>query len=472
MKYNNIISKFFLIAGVAMAATSCQEDITYGDYTAPQVGDGSPLIFVSDGDGSTQTSNVEMRGGKDLQLFVNSATPAAADNEVAFAYDPASLDQYNAANGTELEAMPESMVSFPDGNKATLAAGQTKSEPLTVTLTSDGSLDPEKTYVVPLKVTVNGSTALAAQSQSRIILVKDLTAIPDCFKTVLDADGNEVPAVKIFSCMEVNDTNPLNNLKYTLKNSGKYLIDALIMFSANVNYNEETGRVYVLCNENVQALLDNRAKYLKPLQDRGMKVIIGLLGNHDRSGVANLADETARAYAKEIKALCDAYNLDGVFYDDEYSSYIYPAPAGFVSPSRAAASRLIYEVWKVQPERWNVAYCYSRTYGLDEVDGVQAGEYCQYALHDYGGSSDLSSSFPGMPKSNMGLYSQEFNLGRFASLSNLTRMRQNGYGSHMVFAMDPTRSNVWNQENALANCAQAFYDDELVVDPTNYAKDW
>lgn len=112
--------------------------------------------------------------------------------------------------------------------------------------------------------------------------------------------------------MEVNDTNPLNNLSFTLKSNGKPLVDALIIFSANINYNAETGRVYIFNNENVQALLDNREHYLKPLQDRGMKIILGLLGNHDRSGVANMSKETAQAFAQEVKAMCDAYQLDGI----------------------------------------------------------------------------------------------------------------------------------------------------------------
>ena len=40
--------------------------------------------------------------------------------------------------------------------------------------------------------------------------------------------------------MEVNDANPLNNLSFTLKSNGKPLVDALIIFSANINYNVET----------------------------------------------------------------------------------------------------------------------------------------------------------------------------------------------------------------------------------------
>ena len=91
-------------------------------------------------------------------------------------------------------------------------------------------------------------------------------------------------------------------------------------FSANINYNAETGRVYVLNNPNVQFLLDNNEQFLQPLRKRGMKVILGILGNHDAAGVAQLSDMGCREFAKELAAYCDAYNLDGVGFDDEYST--------------------------------------------------------------------------------------------------------------------------------------------------------
>ncbi len=472
MKYRNIFSTVCLFASLAVATTACDEDIEIGNYDTPDYGSSAGVIYVTDDAGSTYITTADVNGSQDVNLYANVTTALSTDATVSFAYNADALTSYNTANETDYQALPSNLVSFANGGSITLAAGATQSSPMVVTIKTSESLDAAKTYVVPVTITTSGSASVASSSATRLIFVNNLSNLPNCAKTVVDANGNVVDGIKMFSCMEVNDTNPLNNLKYTLKSSGKLLFDALIIFSANINYDATTGRVYVLCNENVQALLSNREKYLKPLQDRGMKVILGLLGNHDCSGVANLSDETARQFAKEVKAICDAYNLDGVFYDDEYSAYETPVPTGFVAPSRAAASRLIYEVWKVQPQRWNIAYVYSRTYGLDTVDGVLPGTYCEYALHDYGGSADLSSYFEGMPKSHMGLYSQEFAQTRIASQSNLQKMRDNGYGAHMIFALDPYRSNNRYQEIGLQRCAQAFYDDELVVDPTSYAKDW
>jgi hypothetical protein len=109
---------------------------------------------------------------------------------------------------------------------------------------------------------------------------------------------------------------------------------------------------------------------------------------------------------------------------------------------------------------------------LPAVDGIESGQFVDYGLHDYGGWYDLSSNYPGMPKSNMGLYSQEFNLGRWASESNLKQMREDGYLSHMIFAMDPNRWNFTTQMTAMERMGRAFYDDEVVFDGITYPKDW
>lgn len=473
MNYKNIIKRSFCLSMVAVAAVACKDEVNIGNMQAPDAsGSEDALLYVSDADGSTGHSNMEFRNSAGLDLFVNATAAHAGDENVTFAYDPAVLEQYNKANNTSFEAIPESMVAFSNGGVATLAAGEVKSTPVTVTVTSDGSLDADATYAVPLHITSTGN--LASMSQNRIVFVKDLTAIPDCAKTWTDENGEVHEGIKIFSCMEVNDTNPLNNLRFTLKNSGKYMVDAMVMFSGNINYNAETGRVYFFANPNVQHLLDNREKYLKPLQDRGMKIIMGVMCNHDRACISNLAPETAKAFAQELNALCDAYQLDGIFWDDEYCSPITPPPAGFVSRSNAAWSRLAYEYWKLNPSRWNVAYGYSTTGYAQAVDGVQPGTFITYCLPDYSSYySDLSGSYPGMPREHMGGCSMEFAQGRwYASESTLRNMRNDGFGAHMVFAMDPYRSTASGQEGAMDKLARAFYDDEVVVDPYRYAKDW
>lgn len=480
MKLKSLIHSL-LIGTVAICGTACDDnDVVVGsvDTSRFEIPDGD-VVYITDLAGRRMFSTVEFHHQAAEGLTLNTRKALTSACKVTFSYDSKILDEYNKKNGTSYAALPQAMVSFTNGGSVTLEAGSTTAS-AGYTLTSDGSLDPNSTYALPVKAVIEGGASLSAADASRVIFVKDLTALPDATKYVEDENGNLVPGVKIFSCMEVNDTNPLNNLSFTLKSNGKPLVDCLIMFSANINYNPETGRVYIFNNENVQALLDNRDKYLKPLQDRGIKVVLGILGNHDRSGIANLDANTAKLFAKECKNICDTYNLDGIFWDDEYSAYEYQnPPAGFVVPSREACSRLMYEVKKIQPERWNIAYVYGTTRSADDItdpetgEVVKAGEYIDYALHDYGNGYDLSDNYNGMQPWQMGMYSQEFAQGRTASLENLQNMRKDGYGAHMIFAMDPNRGNFdWSQYEGMSNCARAFYDDELVFDGVKYSKDW
>lgn len=473
MKYSNLIKNSLLVAMAALAAAACREEVNIGNLEAPEInGEASQLLYVLDANGSIDNSSLEFRNKGSLDLFVNAIEKHSADQSVTFTYDPTVLAAYNKANNTEFEAVPESLVTLSNGGVATLAAGSMQSAAVTLSLTSNGSLAYERTYVIPLRI--ESKSSLAQKSQSRIIFVKDLSGLADCAKTWIDNSGNVHEGIKIFSCMEINDTNPLNNLRYTLKKSGKYMIDALIMFSGNINYNAETGRVYFYANPNIQYCLDNRETLLKPLQDRGMKVLMGVMCNHDRACISNLAPETAKLFAQELKALCDAYDLDGIFWDDEYCSPISPAPAGFVDRSKEAFSRLCYEVWKLQPERWNVAYGYSMTFSAQEIDGVQPGMFINYCLPDYSNYySDYTGNYPGMKLNQMGGCSMEFAQSRWGATENTLRgMRNAGYGAHMVFAMDPTRGNEWGQDQAMGKLARSFYDDEVVVDPTKYAKTW
>ena len=292
MKLNKIFIYGILLAAASL--TACEDEVMIGKANNPNLSVPGEVVYVTDPDGKRLFTHIDLRDTKDIPLYVNTPKALKRDCNIAFVYDETVLAEYNAANGTSYEAVPKSMVSLTNDGITRLEAGNTISQPMTVTVTSDGSLDNDKGYAIPLRASVNnGETALTKNSSSRLIFVRDLTGLPDATKTVLK-DGVEVPAVRTMMCMEVNDMNPLEVTSYTLKNSGKMYYDAVMLFAANINYNEETGRVYVNCNENVSAILANRDHYLQPLQDRGIKVYLSILGNHDRANVNNLADETAK----------------------------------------------------------------------------------------------------------------------------------------------------------------------------------
>ncbi len=465
MKTMNI-STWALALGLATCSfglTSCGGDddialepVNENPYTLSE----SPVAYLVDGAGKRSYSVVEFRTEETKEMFISTTAPVSSAATLQLSYNADALTAFNKEHGTEYALFPQGSVTIPE--TAQVAQGASKSEAVAITLRTDAALESNKTYALPVHVTAKSAGVKATEESDFVMLVRDMTTLPNAEKP---------NGIQIISCMEVNDANPLTNMSFTLKNSGKQVIDQVIMFSSNINYSEETGRVYIFHNENVQHILDNSEKYIKPLRDRGIKVLMSVLGNHDRSGVANLSEETAKYVAQEVKATCDAYGLDGIFFDDEYSAYQNPVPPGFVSPGAAGAARFVYECKKAMPDRLIETYVYGATRSLPSVDGEESGQWIDYAIQDYGGYGDLDGNYPGLPKTGMIQGSSEYAQGRFASESTLQRIIDDGYGGHMIFALDPARSNFSRQCDHLGKIARTMFDDELVIGET-YLKDW
>lgn len=447
------------MASIAMGLGACSNDdinsvnVPEDKYEISSI----PVAYTVNNHNKADNFSVEFRENYEIELHVNLTKPTDQLTNAEFYFNPQVLAKYNELKGTKFLEYPADLIEFDNDGKVEIITGQTKSTAAALKVKAGDKNEPSITYVIPVSVKSDSKGIKVGKNADYLIFIKDLTTLPDAAK----ASG-----IKIISCMEVNDTNPLNNLNFTLKGSGKPLVDILILFSENINYNAETGKVFNHNNPNVQHILDNRVKYLKPLQDRGIKVVLGILGNHDVAGVNNLAPETAKEFAKELKAVCDAYNLDGIFWDDEYSN----SPDGTPGFQSGGASRLIYEVKQAMPDKLNCAYAYGSTGYLSNIDGVQPGDYIDWAIDDYGGYA--SGSYPGIKNSQWSVASQEFNRGYWAADSRLQQLRNEGYGGHMIFAMDPFRTNVSRQISAMESIAGILFDDELVVDENYYSKDW
>ena len=282
-----------------LAFTACTDDIEGGKpvdegaYDAVKRVDGMLLDVTS----NKNESVIELRSDKyQTEVFFRLTKAPQKGVDVKIEVDPAYLETYNAEHGTEFQLFPAADVAIDREGKLLLAPDEIRSVGVGVTLAAGSELQEGTTYLLPLKATssTEGIT-LSEKAQHAVYLVKDLRAQGDAYK------GPD--AVRNVCYFEVNDTNPLNALEFVLKDSGKLFFDDIILFSANINYNAETGRVYVLNNPNVQFLLDNNEQFLQPLRKRGMKVILGILGNHDAAGVAQLSDMGCQGAGRLLQCL-------------------------------------------------------------------------------------------------------------------------------------------------------------------------
>ena len=450
MNSKNIKSLVLVMFTLLMFSCSNSIDLTSVDESQYHKAEQN-LAFITDKYGISNADSLLFNESGSTDFYVNLCDAAATQQSFTISYDAKVLADYNAAHGTAIQALPENLVTI--GGSATMAAGEKQSDAVSVSYKTADELIKNGVYAIPLKVTGTGAQT-SEEKGDFVLFVRDITKMPNCHK-----EGG----LQVISCMEINDANPLYNLCFTLENSGKYFFDQVILFSGNINYNAETQEVYNYNNENITQCLRYKEKYLKPLQEKGMKVILGILGNHDRSSITRLNDEGCKAFAAELAANVYAYELDGVFFDDEYSSPgNYP---GFVRYNNF--SRLAYECKQAMPDKLVEAYVLSGTRSAEAVEDKQPGDFIDYGIHDYGGSKDLSSNYPGMPKTGMIMNSIECAQDYFGDAEDYQYIRINGYGGTMFFALAPNRTPM-----DMLNCvAQAFYGENVVRTGT-YEKDW
>ncbi|SLN01859.1 Endo-beta-N-acetylglucosaminidase H precursor [Corynebacterium xerosis] len=232
--------------------------------------------------------------------------------------------------------------------------------------------------------------------------------------------------------IEVNDNSLLNPGQYTL-DDGSPAFDIAVIFAANINYDGE--RAYLHLNENVQHLLDNVDTYVRPLQEKGIKVVLSILGNHQGAGFANFPDaEAADRFAQEVTALVRRYGLDGVDLDDEWSEY---GKNGTGQPNAFSFVNFVESLRKRLPNRLITFYVIGPSAERQEFEGRRVGDLVDYAWNPYYGSF-LDFPVPGLPRSQYGAAAVD--LGSSTTSPELVRdlarrTADGGYGAFVTYQL-------------------------------------
>ena len=424
-----------LAALSAAAAVACTDDITipvsqgengYADFNETSV-------ELSDNNtGRRSAVAVFSEGVYETALKIRLTHPAASAVEIKAEIDPDYLAAWNAENSTSYDLYDTGLVEFADNGTVTIPAGA-KEAVIGLTITEDKTLAAGTTSGIP--VTVKFDDASITIDKKLSYCMWQVNSEGD----VKGADkGEDLP--KGFLYFEVNDVNPLNALACQLED-GRLIWDAVCLFAANINHHPEENRPYIKCNENVQFLLDNNETFLQPLRRRGIKVILGLLGNHDQAGLAQLSDQGCKDFAAEVAKFCEAYNLDGVNYDDEYSQSPDLSHPAYTTKSYNAAARLCYETKKAMPDKhvsvFSYGYMSHRSFPTT-IEGEPISKWLDCAVPNYGSST---SPVGDLSYKACSITATEFAMGiggNFTASSAQTAMSQ-GYGWYMGFALNPKK---------------------------------
>lgn len=460
MKYMNNIKLGLLAAIFACAGTvltSCEDDITINAVDTGKLDTVDGVYgYVKSAAGARELTPISLFGDKagTGHLYFELSKAAEKDITVTFKVDAAALEAYNTTHGTSYTMYPADKLSLANGGTVTIKAGEKKSSGVELTINAGGSIGG--TFAVAVSATANDGVEISANNQTYVYLVKPLAAIPDSKK------GD----VRTFCFVEVNNESILNCGEYTMKGSNKPFFDVVSIFAANINVDSETGRAHIFCNDQVSFLLKNADQIIRPLQAKGIKVNMTILGNHDESGMSSLSKEAAEDFAKELKAYADIYGLDGFDFDDEYSKYPENPSPGFEERSSANYCRLMYECRKIMPDKLLGIYeylLYDAPNG--SVEGKSAGELVDYMC--YGTyqryAKGREENFAGLPKSKYGPYSLKINNEYNGGWSGFNQetiqdLKDAGYGLQVFYNPEP---GIYSYDHYFTAVSKVLYNDEV-----------
>ncbi|NML71387.1 T9SS type A sorting domain-containing protein [Chryseobacterium sp. RP-3-3] len=256
--------------------------------------------------------------------------------------------------------------------------------------------------------------------------------------------------------VEVNNNNILNAGAYKLQTSGNYLFNVVNIFAANINYDTGRGRAYLSNNNNVTKVLTNADTYIKPLQNKGMKVVLTILGNHQGAGFCNFPTrEAAKDFALQLAHTVNTYGLDGIDFDDEYSDY---GQNGTGQPNDSSFVMLVQELRALLPDKIISFYYYGPAASKLSWNGLRAGDYINYSWNaSYGTFS--APNVPPLTKAQISpaaVWMGNTSNATTTSLANQTKT--GGYGLFLWYDLHGT-----NETAQLSAGTQTLYGQQTVL---------
>lgn len=401
-------------------------------------------------------------------LYFEMASPVNENVEVTLQLDSNMLQAYNTLNGTGFVMYPADKVIMENGGKLLIEKGKFKSQTLAIDICPGGK--EGATYAIAVSAVAKVSGKIYTDNKAFIYLVKPVGQM-----VAANADRE----IKNLCYVEVNRESMLNVGEYSMASDKKPFFDIASVFAANIRLNKD-GQPYVSCNEQTRFVLDNIEKTVRPLQAKGIKVHLSILGDHTAAGMRSLTKEAAKVFAQDLKAYMDIYGFDGVDFDDEYSTYVTDQsvepyiPSVAVAPSieECTAQRyadLVYECRRLMPDKNIGIYWYTGSdYPIGSVEGKTVNELADYSIYGLYGKwrsipADIISNTKQCP------YAVEVTTskGNVKIEDNyLQDIRQHGWGYFAIYDLNNEKS----YEKEFSRIARILYDDEVEWSGTLYER--
>lgn len=274
----------------------------------------------------------------------------------------------------------------------TIKAGKTDSDKIVIKL-SNKELDPETIYSLPLTIVLSDDNGTVIKSEYIISVDKlSVTAYSWQIETKEKIEMNPELFTVLYLNVEEYQPQAANVLAYMRTHMEEGYIQKHYTLAGNivnlrpstVGYVPESQRVIFSLSPDLNYVLENSARYIRPLQAAGRKVCICIQGGGKGIGFCNMSDAQIEDFTAQVKNVVESYGIDGINLRDEGSGY---GKEGFPAMNTTSYPKLIKSLREALPDKLltlvdkeePTEYFHDATL----CGGVEVGKYIDYAWHGY-----------------------------------------------------------------------------------------
>lgn len=276
----------------------------------------------------------------------------------------------------------------------TVKAGKTDSDKIAIKL-SNKELDPETIYSLPLTIVLSDDNGTVIKSEYIISVDKLSVTVDNGY--VNTKEKIEEMNQELFTVLYLNVEEYQPQAANVLVYEREYMDEAYMRHTeytlagnvvnlrpSTVGYVPESQRVIFSLSPDLNYVLENSARYIRPLQAAGRKVCICIQGGGKGIGFCNMSDAQIEDFTAQVKNVVESYGIDGVNLRDEGSGY---GKEGFPPMNTTSYPKLIKSLREALPDKLLTLVDKEEPteYFHDAAlcGGIEVGKYIDYAWHGY-----------------------------------------------------------------------------------------
>lgn len=301
---------------------------------------------------------------------------------------------YNEKYNLETKTFPTANVSFANGGTLNIAAGKQTSTPIKASI-STGGLEVGTLYILALTIEKTAANVEAqAERQAlyyRIYIEKKATTIepnpgvpedipellPNLTSVFYVNTETYQPYIANAFGITAQPPRPQPRKMYSMGN-------IINLKRATINYDAASQRVTFALGTDLAYILEHSNKYLRPIQVHDRKICICIENGGQGIGFCNMNTTQITDFVRQVKAVIERYDLDGINLWDEDSKY---NKAGMPAMNSTSYPMLIKKLREALPGKLltlvDKGDATEYFYDVDKCGGIEVGKYIDYAWHGY-----------------------------------------------------------------------------------------